>query len=283
MVPKVSVIVTAYNSAPYIKRCLNAIFQQTYASFELIVVNDGSIDNTLPLLQQFNDHRLKIIDNHKNLGIAKSRNIGCAAARGKYIFFTDSDCIPVTDWLNQGLKKIGGHDIVTGWTLYEDASPSFSDRVVQGKDVFFTCNLGFKKSSIEAVGGFDEKNCLRYGEDKELCLKVLQHGGTKIYSENMMVIHQKRLRTPPGELRDYSHYFKSKLYRQIAYQQEADIFLRIIRPDMLAFAIFPLLLFVTKPIKTVRDLKILPFTWMGLILGRLRLWKEGIKLRKFYL
>jgi glycosyltransferase involved in cell wall biosynthesis len=281
----VSIIITAFNTEQFIKRCLQAILKQSYKNFELIIVNDGSKDKTKDIINSFNDERIKLVNNSKNQGIAKSRNIGLKKSKGEYIFFTDSDCMPNTEWLNQGLTMIINKksDIITGWTLYEDSNPSYSDRIVQGKDVFFTCNLGFKKSAIEKVGGFNEKQFLMYGEDKDLCFRILRNSGIKVYCEDMKVIHQKRLRTINGELKDYGIYLKSKLYRQIMFGKEKDVVARIIRPDLLLVTIFPPILLITKSIRSLSDIKICFFSWLGLIKGRTELWTESTKKGKFYI
>ena len=89
---KVSIIVPVYNTENYIERCLNSLVNQTLEDIEIIVVNDGSTDNTGKILQKYRD-KIKIIE-QKNSGIATTRNKGLEIATGKYIAFVDSD-----DWL----------------------------------------------------------------------------------------------------------------------------------------------------------------------------------------
>ncbi len=91
-----SIIVPAYNSAAYIKKCIESVIAQTYTDFELILVDDGSSDNTLQLCRSYADadSRIKII--HKeNGGHTSARNEGLKNATGKYVVFLDSD-----DWLD---------------------------------------------------------------------------------------------------------------------------------------------------------------------------------------
>ena len=87
---KVSVIVPAYNAEKTIKRCLDSIMNQTFDDYEVIVINDGSTDNTKDLLDMYKDPRLHII-NKKNGGIGAARNDGIKASCGDYITFVDSD------------------------------------------------------------------------------------------------------------------------------------------------------------------------------------------------
>ena len=93
--PLVSIIVPVYNAEAYLERCVRSILQQTYENIELILVNDGSTDNSLAACQQFaaEDARVIVIDK-PNGGVSDSRNCGIAKARGKYLQFADSD-----DWL----------------------------------------------------------------------------------------------------------------------------------------------------------------------------------------
>lgn len=88
---KVSVIVPVYNVEKYILKCINSIVNQTLEDIEIIVVNDGTKDNSIKLIEDnFNDKRIKIFSK-KNGGLASARNFGIKQARGKYLFFVDSD------------------------------------------------------------------------------------------------------------------------------------------------------------------------------------------------
>ena len=91
---KVSVIVPVYNVEKYIRQCLESIINQTYKNLEIIVVNDGTKDNSMKIVEEYlSDERIKVI-NKENGGIASARNRGIDEATGEYISFVDSD-----DWL----------------------------------------------------------------------------------------------------------------------------------------------------------------------------------------
>ena len=89
---KISVIIPCYNAQKYLKECITSDLIQTFKDFELICINDGSLDNTLEILKEFSlkDERVKIIDKI-NEGAAQARNDGILEAKGKYIMFLDSD------------------------------------------------------------------------------------------------------------------------------------------------------------------------------------------------
>lgn len=279
---KVSVLVLAYNAEKTIERCLTYLLKQTYRDFELVIVDDGSTDKTVSLVSSFHDKRIKLVKNSKNLGIAKSRNVALKHAQGDLIFFTDSDCMPTFTWLEEGVNHIGDCDIVTGWTIYEEGRPTFKHRVVQGKDVFYTCNLGFKKSALVEAGGFDE-HLNMYAEDKDICFSILKQGGRKTYCKNMIVFHQISLKNRKDELKRYRNYYIGKLGSHLKHKKERGIYFRIMRPDELASILFPPFFLVRESFRSIEDFKILPFTWLGMLKGRAAMWKYCLKNKKFYI
>lgn len=98
--PYVSVILPVYNCEKFIKETILSILNQTFSNFELIIVNDGSTDNTLQICNSFNDKRIKIIT-QKNYGVSIARNNGINVSKGRYIAFIDSDDI----WLPKKIEK----------------------------------------------------------------------------------------------------------------------------------------------------------------------------------
>ncbi len=86
----ISIIVPIYNSEKYLKRCIDSLVNQTKKELEIILINDGSNDNSEKIIKEYTDKRIKYIKN-KNQGIGKTRNIGIEKSSGKYIMFIDSD------------------------------------------------------------------------------------------------------------------------------------------------------------------------------------------------
>lgn len=89
--PEVSVIIPVYNREHVIERAVDSVLNQTFTSLELIVVDDGSTDNTLELLQDYDDDRIRVLRQSENSGANAARNKGLHAAEGQYIAFQDSD------------------------------------------------------------------------------------------------------------------------------------------------------------------------------------------------
>ena len=89
---KVSVVIPVYNAAPYIHQCLDSILNQTLREIEVICVNDGSKDNSLSILREYEakDSRMRIIS-QQNAGVAHARNTGIYHAKGKYLSVLDAD------------------------------------------------------------------------------------------------------------------------------------------------------------------------------------------------
>src|SRR5580693_8490765 len=92
----ITVLMPAYNAGKYIAEAIQSVLEQTFRGFELIIVNDGSTDNTRNIILGFSDSRIRLID-QENLGIAAALNTGLAAAQGKYIarFDADDSCMPM--------------------------------------------------------------------------------------------------------------------------------------------------------------------------------------------
>ena len=102
--PKLSIIIPAYNAEQYIKQCLDSILQNSKESLyktEIIVINDGSTDNTLKILESYNQHKNIKIHTTKNQGVSAARNLGISLAKGEWVTFIDAD-----DTVNSNFSKV---------------------------------------------------------------------------------------------------------------------------------------------------------------------------------
>lgn len=99
-IPKISVIIPAYNSEKYLERCIVSVMNQSFQDFECIVVNDGSQDNTKTILETLSLKYAKLKNFHKeNGGVSSARNYGLAESNGQYVVFIDSDDYILQDYL----------------------------------------------------------------------------------------------------------------------------------------------------------------------------------------
>lgn len=109
--PLVSVILPVFNCEQYIEKAILSILTQTYAKFELIIINDGSTDDTLNVIKRFNDNRIVIVENSINLGLAASLNKGFEKARGQYIARMDGDDVSFQTRIAKQLSYMIKHDV----------------------------------------------------------------------------------------------------------------------------------------------------------------------------
>ena len=115
--PTVSVIIPVYNAKEGIKQCMDSLLNQSFTDFEIILLNDGSTDNSLEVIKKYaadNDF-IRVIDK-ENEGVAKTRNKGIQLANGKYIVFIDNDDFVDSDYLERFYNEIDQEqlDIVLG-------------------------------------------------------------------------------------------------------------------------------------------------------------------------
>ena len=105
--PKISVILSAYNEEKFIRKAIESVSNQTLEDIEIIIINDGSTDNTLDIINSYadKDNRIVVID-QENIGLGASRNKGMKIARGEYVTFLDAD-----DWFKgQGYRHYNVSD-----------------------------------------------------------------------------------------------------------------------------------------------------------------------------
>ena len=102
--PKISVLMCIFNEEKYLQDSIDSVLNQQYNSFELIIVNDASMDNSLKIISSYNDKRIKLINNSKNIGLTKSLNIGLDECTGEYIARLDGNDLMTNNRLNKQLE-----------------------------------------------------------------------------------------------------------------------------------------------------------------------------------
>jgi glycosyltransferase involved in cell wall biosynthesis len=168
MPPTISVIIPAYNRAMTISRSIRSVLDQTVSDFEIIVVDDGSIDETRQVVRGIEDGRIRLICHERNSGAAAARNTGMRAAAGKYIAWLDSD----DEWLPDKLRA--QIDALSHAPSDVKACFSAQERIEQGRTRIFMprhtdrktlllgCDLGpgstllFERAVLDDVGYLDE-------------------------------------------------------------------------------------------------------------------------------
>ena len=107
--PLVTVLMTVYNGAKYLNASVQSIINQTFQDFEFLIVNDCSTDDSVKIIESYNDDRIVIYNNEKNIGQTKSLNIGLKLAKGKYIGRIDADDVAFPLWLEKLVGFIRKH------------------------------------------------------------------------------------------------------------------------------------------------------------------------------
>lgn len=191
MDPLVSIIIPVYNSASYVEEAVNSALKQTYQHVEVIVVDDGSTDNSFSLVRQIKDPRLRLFS-QINQGACAARNRGIAEAQGEFIKFLDSDDVLYPDAVATQMKQqteMGENEVVfgdfdfideDGKVFYqnsfdEDAYLSMNQDLwfIKNWEMLITCPL-HKRDYLLAHKGFDIR--LRSGQESFLHLKLSING-----------------------------------------------------------------------------------------------------------
>ena len=161
--PDISIIVPVYNTEKYLERCLTSLIEQTKKEIEIIIINDGSTDNSEKIIKKYKDSRIKYIKN-VNQGIGATRNEGIERAQGKYLMFVDSD-----DYIEQDTCEV----------LFTKAEKDNLDMVIC--DFYRECENGEKKE--ERILDFENTTIK---ETPELLYKINLSPWNKLYSTKMI-------------------------------------------------------------------------------------------------
>lgn len=202
---EISVIIPVYKDSEGLKRTLDSLLRQSLplSNFEVIIINDGADPLTVELEKIYHNSHFRFIHRSPNRGSYFSRNEGLALAGAKNIAFIDADCIPDTDWLENGLSYLEKYDYVAGnikidyqqvnsIASYHDYLTAFPIKEYF-KDYGFgvTANLFVKLNVFHTVGLFNDQ--LFSGGDMEFGLRVKNVPEFKsVYAESCVVIHAPR-------------------------------------------------------------------------------------------
>jgi glycosyltransferase involved in cell wall biosynthesis len=201
--PFVSVIVCSYNGGKTLAACLESLGKINYPNYEVVLVDDGSTDNSHEIAQQFPNVRYIYQTNH---GLSHARNTGAAAARGDVFAYTDSDCMADGDWLyyligtlvTGDFAGVGGPNVTPpaqNWIqACVAAAPGGPSHVLLTDTVaehIPGCNMAFYRWAFEGVGGFDVEYH-KAGDDVDFCWRLQQSGGVIGFSPTALVWHHRR-------------------------------------------------------------------------------------------
>jgi glycosyltransferase involved in cell wall biosynthesis len=203
--PAISVVVPTHDRAPQLTRLLDAIAEceAPPGGFEVVVVDDGSTDDTATVLAT---HPLQpTVVRQAQAGAAAARNRGWRSARAELVLFVDDDCVPDRTWL---VDHVEGHSATAGISGLGGAiEPLVPGRIAdfvqcerlvghaadqRGVRYLVTANASFTRDAIAAVGGFDESFPGAAGEDADLGFRLLEAGHTLAVTPTARVRHDHR-------------------------------------------------------------------------------------------
>ncbi len=204
----VSITVCARNAENWVDQCLSSLFSQDHRPLEIIAVNDGSTDSTFERMKTFKeknetpDINLTIIDSDAK-GLSAGRQIGLDCSKGQWVAITDIDCCPESNWISSMISVCNGYpseDVmaVTGRTVFNKGNTRVSRlrseeirRKYIGRSRVTTLANGpcsmFRRDALISIGGFNPS--WYHAEDMEVSLRLIEKGGTIIYSPEALVNH----------------------------------------------------------------------------------------------
>jgi len=195
--PIVSVVIATYNRHALLPALFASLAAQTLppTAFEVIIVDDHSLDATTKTvrgLQERSPFAVTYVRQEVNSGPARARNEGVHRARAAIVAFTDDDCLPCPQWLEQALQSFNA-DVVVGveGPITTDARRIGAGTHQVANDVpgaFFTANIAYRKDCLFAAGLFDEHFYAPACEDIDLGLRVQQRGRI-VFNPHAVVFH----------------------------------------------------------------------------------------------
>lgn len=176
----VSVVIPAFNRASLIVRSVRSALDQERSPLEVIVVDDGSTDDTAAVVEAIGDPRVRLVQ-QPNRGVSAARNVGVAAAQGDYVVFLDSDDVAKPGWLSSLLGLAEQRHAAVVFSSIERQDPSDDTKHTREphyptgemRSVYLPGAFMVERSVFAEVGGFDE--LLRYSENHELGLRIDRH------------------------------------------------------------------------------------------------------------
>jgi glycosyltransferase involved in cell wall biosynthesis len=200
--PSISVVVCSRNGARTIRECCEGLGKLDYPDFEVIVVDDGSTDDTADIADEYGFRVIRT----PNRGLSSARNTGLEAANGEIVAYTDDDAYPDPHWLSYlaytftttSYAAVGGPNIpppgdgpMAGCIASAPGGPVhvlLSDREAEHIP---GCNMAFRKADLQAVGGFDPQFRVA-GDDVDVCWRLTQSGRALGFCPAAMVWHHRR-------------------------------------------------------------------------------------------
>jgi len=184
IVPRVTVLMSVYNGESYLVEAIESILNQSFTDFEFIIINDGCTDSSRGIITLYSDHRIRLIDNERNIGLTRSLNKGLELAQGEYIVRMDADDISLSKRIEKQVSFMQNNlsiGVCGSWIKYFRngnktvfRSPSNPDEIKANlffKNIIFHPTVIFRKFLTNGDRMFYNKNYLR-AQDYELWARI---------------------------------------------------------------------------------------------------------------
>lgn len=255
----VSIVIPLYNKENYIKRCIESLINQSYTNIEIIIVNDGSTDSSVSIVNQYKDYRIKLF-NINNKGVSYARNYGIGVSKGEYIVFVDADDYVSRHYISTMIKamELDIDLVITGRIDVYSKTEFKRDLTEYTGDVNFIPEDFYINGDCHPVWGKMYRkriikknnihfNCINISEDSFFNIDYLSHSSrVKILNANnyYYIHYEKNNLTSIAQKRYFDIYFslydKYKLFfenkkidlsEKILYPQFYNLFLKIIKSN----------------------------------------------------
>jgi len=228
--PRVSVIMPAYNAAAFVRAAVDSILAQTFVDFELIILNDGSTDDTQDIIERYDDNRIRLI-NKSNSGVAATLNLGLTEAQGEFIWRHDADDISLPEKLARQVTFLDSHPEFVlcatqiafmtergkiAWNKRQPKTNWLGEadfREVRFKDFapFSPVTHGttlFRRSMLDVVPSY--RDAFITSEDIDMWLRMMEHGKLAVLNQ-CLSLHRLSSSSATG-----LHGWKNEFYRELA-------------------------------------------------------------------
>jgi GT2 family glycosyltransferase len=214
--PLVSVIVVCWNSAAVLGGCLDCLLSQDYANYEIVVVDDGSRDDTLAVAERHRspEGNLRIVRSPRNRGCPAARNLGLEHARGEIVAFIDADGFAAASWLRELVAAFDGDERVgavastvffadnplvlngaggtvnrQGWAADLSMNESYERAELASEALYpMGCGMAVRRSAVERVGPFDDR-MLNYYDDVDYGIRLWRAGYRVLVAQDAWIDH----------------------------------------------------------------------------------------------
>ena len=198
---KISAYIPAYNAAEYLARTIEGLLAQTHHFDEVLVIDDGSKDDSAAIAARY--PQVRIVKHDKNRGLAAARNTAFEAARNELVASVDADVVAEPTWIATLLPHLNDPKVAgAGGILIEGVQKTLADRWRNARmaqqwgparcspKFLYGCNNLFRKSAVLEAGGYNEflRSC---GEDPDLAARLRKRGWQLVYDPAARSVHQR--------------------------------------------------------------------------------------------